>query len=64
MKTISDLAAMFENVMKIRKKTYKKIKKLAKWTCLKSVKMTNNFDLLKLSKQTIIKKKYSGWIEQ
>ena len=37
MKTISDLATMFENVMKIRKKTY-------------------NLDLLKLSKQTIIKK--------
>ena len=39
MKTmISDLAAKFENVMEIRKKAYKKIKKLAKWTCLKSVK--------------------------
>ena len=45
---ICDLAAMFENIMKIKKKAYKKIKKVSK--------MTNNFDLLKVSMQTIIKK--------
>ena len=44
MKTmISDLAAIFEKIMKIRKTAYKKIKKVSK--------MTNNLDLLKVSKK-------------
>ena len=34
---------MFENIMKMRKKAYKKIKKVSK--------MTNNLDLLKGSKK-------------
>ena len=43
MKTmISDLAAMFENIMKTRTKAYKKVK---------NCKMADNLDLLKVSKQ-------------
>ena len=43
MKTmIFDLAAMFENIMKIRTKAYKKVK---------NCKITDNLDLLKVSKQ-------------
>ena len=43
MKTMkADLTAMSENIMQTKKKTYKKTKRLSK--------MTNNLDLLKVSK--------------
>ena len=44
MKTMkADLTAMSENIMKTKKKTYKKTKRVSK--------MTNNLDLLKVSKK-------------
>ena len=44
MKTmIPDLTAMFENIMKIRKKAYEKIKKVKK--------INNNLNFLKVSKK-------------
>ena len=44
MKTMkADLTAMSENIMKTKKKTYKKAKRVSK--------MTNNLDLLKVSKK-------------
>ena len=47
MKTMkADLTAMSENIMKTKKKTYKKTKRVSK--------MTNNLDLLKVSKKWLI----------